>query len=487
VRFVPREVGIHELRLVLRTPAREEARTLSPLHVESSARRGFLRPHDAWSFRFDDGTPFRGVGMNLGWEARGEDDSRFFERLHEHPRFHYEAMLGRLAEDGGNFFRTWMCAWNLPVEWRKPSDRRRYTEHDGRFNPTAIERMDEFVELLERTGLYVMLTLDHAGSFIGGQWDLNDYNARNGGPAEDARAFFVEPEARARYKDRLRYLVARWGYSTHIAAWEFFNEIDHVVHASAPPIPAEEIVAWHAEMAAHLRAIDPAARMITTSVSHRDIEGLEQVPGLDFDQRHVYGRTSGFDALLRARTARNGRPYVIGEYAFEWDWTKNFDAFAEDMDAEFSRGLWRGLFAPTPVLPMSWWWEYFDERGTTSAMLAVRELSRRMLAAGDGTFQDAEVSWHGPVVDLRAVRCGSTEFVLIVNESDTAIEGLLALAGTSGESPSAEVFAAESGRSTSIARLPAREPPTFVVTVPAGAIRVCIFTETAKSPSPPSP
>ena len=27
------------------------------------------------------------------------------------------------------------------------------------------------------------------------------------------------------YKNRLRYLVARYGYSTSVFAWEFFNEV----------------------------------------------------------------------------------------------------------------------------------------------------------------------------------------------------------------------------------------------------------------------
>lgn len=37
--------------------------------------------------------------------------------------------------------------------------------------------------------------------------------------------FFTNERARADYKQRLRYLVARYGYSTSIFAWEFFNEV----------------------------------------------------------------------------------------------------------------------------------------------------------------------------------------------------------------------------------------------------------------------
>ena len=37
--------------------------------------------------------------------------------------------------------------------------------------------------------------------------------------------FFTDVRAKADYKNRLRYLVARYGYSTSVFAWEFFNEV----------------------------------------------------------------------------------------------------------------------------------------------------------------------------------------------------------------------------------------------------------------------
>lgn len=37
--------------------------------------------------------------------------------------------------------------------------------------------------------------------------------------------FFIDERAIADYKNRLRYIVARYGYSTSVFAWEFFNEV----------------------------------------------------------------------------------------------------------------------------------------------------------------------------------------------------------------------------------------------------------------------
>lgn len=426
-RWCPVEPGTHTVSFTLRngdSTWRKEAR---PVPVAPSTRRGFLRVHNHWSMRFDNGEFFRGLGTNIGWEARSHDDSRFFRSLHEHPRFTYDYMLGSLAAHGGSFTRTWMCAWNLPLEWNHVVDTDRYVPDDARFNASAVARLDDLIDLAERTGVYLMLTLDTAGSLLGRDWGLNAYNSANGGPAARPEEFFTAPAARARYKDRLRYLVARWGHSPHLAVWEFFNEVDNAMYGQETPIPDSVVVAWHEEMAAHLAAIDPYKRPISTSISHREVAGLNDIPKIAFNQRHVYGPPSLVLDTHRQHAA-DVKPYVIGEYAFEWDWTKDFNAFAASMDSGFRHGLWYGLFSPTPILPMSWWWEYFDERGLTAYLARVRVILDRMLDDGHGAFEPLSASWNGGAIAPLAVRCGPSVYVLLVNEDSTQAAGTLALA-----------------------------------------------------------
>ena len=38
--------------------------------------------------------------------------------------------------------------------------------------------------------------------------------------------FFTDPTAKAIFKRRLRYLASRYGSSTSVFSWEFFNEVD---------------------------------------------------------------------------------------------------------------------------------------------------------------------------------------------------------------------------------------------------------------------
>ena len=124
-----------------------------------------------------------------------------------------------------------MCGFNFPIDQQDHFNNIRYEASDAYYNPSAIARLDHFVGLCERLGIHAMLCM--------GQ-----------GAVHADRAFFTgEPQAR-RYMNRLRYIVARWGYSPAIGMWEFFNEIDNIQFRDAKnPIPAEEIVAWHARMA----------------------------------------------------------------------------------------------------------------------------------------------------------------------------------------------------------------------------------------------
>ena len=438
-RFAPQEKGDYHGRFVLAAAGARHESAPVDLSVAASDQRGFLRVANPWCLRFDRGDPFRGIGENIGWEARSNDDSRYFKALHENPRFNYEYLLGRLSASGGNFVRTWMCAWNLPLEWSKVIDSDRYTDYPGRFNPGAIARLDELIDLAESTDVYLMLTIDPHGSFLGRLWELNPYNARNGGPAATAADFFTNGAAKARYKDRLRYLVARWGYSPHLAMWEFFNEIDNAMYGQAPErIPDAVITTWHAEMSAYLRQLDPYGRPITTSISHRDVAGLNRIPTLDLNQKHIYKNTVAIPETLHRYLQADGKPYVIGEFGYEWDWSKNFNEFAADMDRDFKQGLWLGLFSPTPVLPMTWWWEFFDQRGLTAYFAGVREISDRMLAAGNGRF--AEVPSTAGAATSLAVRCGASTFVYVLNPTDAPVAARLELPQLASDHQVVEYF-----------------------------------------------
>jgi hypothetical protein len=410
-RFTPRESGTYSYHFECIKDGTKTSSRVQTFVATGSHEDGFLHINDLWTLRFDSGRPFRGIGENVGWEPRSFSNQKWT----------YDYLLPRLASSGANFFRAWMAPNNFPLEWRTVKNTKRYFDTEEYFNPGGTRRLDEVVDMLDSLGLYMMLAFDSHNTLIeGNQWEIHNYNKTNGGPAAVPEEFFTLRESRERYKNRLRYIVARWGYSPHIAAWEFFNEIDNAAFGDGDSvlISPKAIASWHREMAAYLKSIDPYDHIVTTSVSHREINGMYAIEEFDINQMHIYRRTHQIPKGIQKFTQRYGKPFVWGEFAYEWDWNKDFAVITEEMDFDFKRGLWYGLFSPTPILPMSWWWEFFDERGMTPYFRNVREIGDRMLSAGNGSFQSVEVKTQG--VESYAVKCGDTYFAYLLNSGESA-------------------------------------------------------------------
>jgi hypothetical protein len=385
-RFAPQQNGKYQyfFRLTVKNKVTE---SVTGSFVANTTRKpGFLHKNDLYTFKFDNGELFRGIGENVGWEAR----------TYENPKYTYELLLPPLAKNGANFFRTWMCPWNLPLDYQRVSNGNRYTNTTEYFNPSGIKRMEELLHLTDSLNLYIMLTLD-----------------MNSGKRPE---WFTSEASMDKYKNKLRYLVARWGYSTRIAAWEFFNEIDNGVFSKGDSviIPHINVTNWHDEMSRYLKDIDPYKHLVTTSISHRDIAGLNSIAYIDFNQKHIYKHTDKIPAIYPDYIQTYGKPYVIGEFGYRWE-----DAnpkYAKEADYDYKRGLWFGLFSPTPILPMSWWWEFFHEENMEPYFRSIREISDMMLKAGKGSFTQMAVSAGS--LHAQAVKCGSTYFIYLLNESD---------------------------------------------------------------------
>ena len=379
-----------------------------------SKLNGILHVRDNWTLVYDNGEPFRGVGINLCWESRTQDDSKFFSDLHEqHHRFNFDAMLPDFAQNGGNFTRMWICDWNFPIDRQTGFNNPRYTETTEYMNRSACERLDHVVNLAENLDIKIMLCMGQ-GNVVAN------------------RDFFTKEESKVRYRNYLRYIVARWGYSPAIAMWEFFNEIDNVQH-NAPEgvIPAADIVAWHDEMSTYLAGLDPFQHIRTTSISHRDLEGLNDLKNIDINQKHIYNATHVVPETIDAYVAKHNKHYIVGEVGYEWDWSKNFDDFADGMEMDFRRAFWYGLFSQTSLTPMTWWWEWFDEHKTIPYMKNARLISDMMLKAGKGSFEKLEVVKNGKA-EAYAVRCGDTTFVYVYNGNDEVLDNISIKIGKAG-------------------------------------------------------
>lgn len=421
-RFAPQESGEYSYHFEVTTKAGKESSEEKNFESLPSSENGFLHINDFWTLKFDNGTLFRGIGENVGWESRSFEEDKWT----------YDYLLPTLSNNGANFFRTWMCVWNLPVAWPKVNDTKRYTNSQNYYNESGIRRFDDLVNMSDSLGLYFMVSIDAHGSLLkDGQWHLNPHNAINGGPALTPKDFFADDESKAMYKNRLRYIVARWGYSPSVGAWEFWNEVDNAVFTPTPHdsvlIDHKIITGWHKEMSAYLKSIDPYEHIVTTSISHRDIEGMNELADIDLNQKHIYNKTHLISPTIHEYTKRYNKPYSIGEFGYDWNWDNVKHEIGPEFDHDYKRGLWYGLFSPTPILPMTWWWEFFDERNMTPYFQSVREINDRMLKSGKGSFEVKDI--QAGKLDAYAVQCKDDQFIYLLNNTKDKVSTTIHLKG----------------------------------------------------------
>jgi hypothetical protein len=235
-----------------------------------------------------------------------------------------------LARGGANCIRVWLAPWWLPIE-----------SAPGSYDQGASARLDLILLKAESLRLRVILCIEQHGNFEeeGAEialWNKHPYNAANGGPCRNPVDFFTDSVAQRLFKNRLRYLVARWGYSTSLMAWELFNEVEFVPFEGDRSYAKQDLLAaWHQEMAKFLRACDPFHHLVATSADARFQRGLVQSGALDFLQLHVYekGDLAGkIQELASPLAAEIDAPVFVGE----------FGGAKEDKDCRF---VTRGIFA----------------------------------------------------------------------------------------------------------------------------------------------
>lgn len=204
-----------------------------------------------------------------------------------------------------------------------------------------------------------MLCMDTHQDFREHGWNANPFNAANGGPCKTAGEWFTDETARNYYKKRLRYTVARWGYSPNVLCWEFGNEFEGWANSSK-----EIQLAWHREMSDYLRALDPFGHLITTSFwTNTGPEEFWNLKNLDIVQTHCYTNDDANVAdrvrlYCRHQWRHFEKPHLFGEFGIR------SHATTADKDPQgwgIHNSLWAGLANFTAGGVMPWWHEnYLD-------------------------------------------------------------------------------------------------------------------------------
>jgi len=297
-----------------------------------------------------------GLGMNVGsdnWDIPFDSagDGKWQEFKREFTAGENDFWLGQIILGPVGSGTVWLD--NLSLK-ETPDSPELLWEADvnrpvlGVYNQVDCFMLDELVEAAENNGIYLMLCMLTRDLYMK---HLSDDRS---GEYEQAIQYA---------KKFMRYAVARWGYSTSVAAWEYFNEID-------PGLPTDR---FYAEVGDYLERIDIYHHLRATSTWHPSAKDCRHA-SLDIGQVHRYMRPGTEEefkdevavVLDRAQFLRKHapkKPALIAEFGLaDTKWGRS-DYMKQDKEGvHFHTSIWASAFAGTSGTAMFWWWELLDQQ-----------------------------------------------------------------------------------------------------------------------------
>jgi len=305
------------------------------LQAEAGAGDGFVRvdPKHPQYFAFDSGRFYYPIGQNVSWLPLPE----------------YARYFSKMAKHGENWARIWMTNWSFAIEW-KPMGQ---FQGLGTYNLDRARNLDVLLRLAAMHDLYLQLVFDFHGAYsnkVNPEWSNNPYNVVNGGFLKSPEQFFTDPRAKDLYKKRLRYIIARWGSSPNVMAWEFFNEVSFTDNFNE-----KAITAWHREMSSFVKTIDPYQHLTTTSYGGDAVGDVYQLPTIDFAQYHVYAQNlSKQMQRISNKLQQYQKPHFVGEFGSD---SANGGDDLDKKGVFLHAGLWSQFMQPASGNAMPWWWD----------------------------------------------------------------------------------------------------------------------------------
>lgn len=315
VRFAPDQLGTwYGVIFVYLDKNRLQTQSYSfSFTVDHVDNPGYVKvnPVNKRYLQLGDGTPFFPIGDNYAWDPGNAKCNTLIQcsipdegRIPPDISTKYMDYRQKLVQKGGNFTRMIMAPWSFDIE----------REYLCNYERRQIEmwEMDDWVTANEQANIYSILGLELHDVFLDSDsahysydfWNTNPYNAnvdvsdpnkslKGVDGVLKSKDFFISPTAKAFYKKKLRYIYSRWGYSTRIAMFEMFTELDQYQPNfwDADPTIRSNIYNWIDEMSNYLKSLGDKHLM---TASHTSLGGdvltneLWSKSGIDVVGVHYY-------------------------------------------------------------------------------------------------------------------------------------------------------------------------------------------------------
>lgn len=258
---------------------------------------------------------FFGMGANISIGPNEAKPIFINELTYEHASIvGHRNLLTKLAENGGNLVRILMGTGSYNFEHEQLGSYQMRQNRSWEF--------DKVMDLCSDINLYVDMNIEVTANID--EWsrptfddneayqhwiypwqnspyneDARQHSFNDGGPLKngligvDSREeFFDNNTAKKYYKNKLRYIMSRWGYSPNIAFYEIINELDHILKLEVPSDSSmflRKALGWIDDMADYMRDLDNN-HLITSNNGSLSILDIYQSGKLDFVTYHHYGK-----------------------------------------------------------------------------------------------------------------------------------------------------------------------------------------------------
>ncbi len=344
LRFSSGQAGEHRVVLMLSDKSGEEISEEFTVTVSPSGEKGFVYvdPLNKQYYRHSTGESYLPIGENVAWSNKADKITDYYNHI------------STLSTNKANMLRYWTVTFGSQSLEAKNGFS--YYKGIGNYSQQASALLDSVFDLCTEYDVQNMLTIFQHGILsenVNPNWDLNPYNKANGGFLDKPADFFNNELAKKYTKHLLRYYVARWGYSTKLFSWEFFNEVDLTGNTSTNPASwVTDVDTWHEEMGEYIRGIDPYNHIRTTSLSgwmdHPLVAAFGNNEQLDVLQFHSYDYdvAGGILAKYNNINKKTQLPIICGEFG---------KSELAETGNEVRRANWIGYFNHLPCL--HWYWD----------------------------------------------------------------------------------------------------------------------------------
>ncbi|MDP3446199.1 MAG: DUF5060 domain-containing protein, partial [Ignavibacteria bacterium] len=263
---------------------------------------GFVKQAPNKSFLInDEGQSVFLVGENIAWANApdGSDQMTYY--------------LQKLQAHEMNFAKLMMTPWCYQIEWE--GGLRNYAPRQKQ-----AFLMDSIFDLSNDYGIYLQIAFSIHNELSFGypaeDWTSNPYNIANGGMCTDPKEFFSNPKAKSAFKNRLRYLLARWGYASNLIGWELLSEADNFPYYSQS---SNQIANWSNEMASYLKQYDVNQHLVSVGFAlPKNNPAVWNAADIGFTQMHLYNNVGDIEGDVFRQIGmylkKYNKPVLIGEF-----------------------------------------------------------------------------------------------------------------------------------------------------------------------------